>query len=299
MKLKIVRFFAWALALIAFVSPLTASAKCNIAVSVAPESPRRTAFRQGDGYRVLSVFRIANTGDTTGRVDSLWVIKRGLAAVVAETSESSSASEYNYQSPDAPVSVYVGLTLKPGQSANVALRGIFVYGSPEVYAAVDGFGGNFDSGQIEQVRPAAHAVVDEIETEGIGNTSMLVGIAPSSPATLGFVVKGDSGRSYPVLIRAVGPGLKKFGISDALADPSLKVRDQAGNSWGENDDWDSGYAETFAGVGAFPLDKGSLDSAFVAWLAPGSYTAQVKGFGTGAGRVLIEMYQLPVVYGKG
>jgi hypothetical protein len=112
-------------------------------------------------------------------------------------------------------------------------------------------------------------------------------------------VKGDKNRGYPVLVRAVGPGLKKLGVANVLADPLLKVYDSNGQVYNENDDWDSGLSEVFAQVGAFGLDKGSFDSAFITYLVPGTYTAQVKGFGTGTGQVLIEVYQLPITNGKG
>jgi hypothetical protein len=57
-----------------------------------------------------------------------------------------------------------------------------------------------------------------------------------------------------------------------------------------NNDWGGGSAlvSAFAQVAAFALPLDSLDAALVLTLAPGSYTAQVRG--TGAGEVIVEVY---------
>jgi len=59
-----------------------------------------------------------------------------------------------------------------------------------------------------------------------------------------------------------------------------------------NDNWggSSALSAIFAQVGAFALPAGSLDSAVVAPLLPGAYTAQVNGANGGTGLVLLEAY---------
>jgi hypothetical protein len=93
-----------------------------------------------------------------------------------------------------------------------------------------------------------------------------------------------------VLIRAVGPTLgTAFGVPGSMADPSLTVfRGQT--QIAANNDWGGGapLIATFASVGAFALPVASLDAAIVLMLAPGNYTAQVRG--TGAGEVIVEVY---------
>jgi hypothetical protein len=80
-----------------------------------------------------------------------------------------------------------------------------------------------------------------------------------------------------------------------MTDPLIKLIDQRGNTIAENDDYPNDLQAIFASAGAFPLEQ--LDSAMMVWLMPGSYTVEVKGFGTGQGEVLIESYQLPTNYG--
>lgn len=95
--------------------------------------------------------------------------------------------------------------------------------------------------------------------------------------------------SKKVLIRAVGPGLANFGVPGILTDPILTVFDSTGSAILTNDNWNTPDGTTFASVGAFPLPAGSKDSAIVATLSPGAYTAQIRGIG-GTGIALLEIY---------
>lgn len=93
-----------------------------------------------------------------------------------------------------------------------------------------------------------------------------------------------------ILIRAVGPSLSRFGISDASPDPSVTLYDMNKGQIAMNDDWKgremSGAATQ---TGAFSLPEGSKDAALVADLPSGSYSFVVGG---SPGTVLIEVYDL-------
>ncbi len=105
----------------------------------------------------------------------------------------------------------------------------------------------------------------------------------------GFVISGDTPKQ--VLVRAIGPSLTAFGVAGALADTQLQLFN--GNTLLQtNDNW-GGNADISAAsnlVGAFPLQPGSRDSALLATLAPGTYTAQVSGVGGTTGVALVELY---------
>ncbi|MBE2213015.1 MAG: immunoglobulin domain-containing protein [Opitutaceae bacterium] len=116
----------------------------------------------------------------------------------------------------------------------------------------------------------------------------------------GFSVSHEGPKT--LLIRAVGPGLTRFGVGDVLPNPQLKVyRTIPGTSDSElilsNGDWDSRpdstTAATAAAVGAFSLQPGSLDAALVATLTPGSYTIQASGVDGATGVALVEIYVVP------
>jgi hypothetical protein len=115
----------------------------------------------------------------------------------------------------------------------------------------------------------------------------------------GFVVTGNERRS--VLVRAIGPSLTAFGISDALADPKLALT-SSGQLLAQNNDWDAGGAisgaesirRTSEMVGAFPLANNSRDSAIIVQLAPGAYVAEASAASAAdTGQVLVEVYLLP------
>jgi len=115
----------------------------------------------------------------------------------------------------------------------------------------------------------------------------------------GFVVTGTQPKR--VLVRAVGPGLDRFGVSGTLSDPMLRLVSDAGPV-AENDNWftPDGIAlrQAFREVSAFSLAEASLDSALVATLPPGKYTAQVSGLNGGEGVALVEAYDLEVDAGE-
>ena len=119
---------------------------------------------------------------------------------------------------------------------------------------------------------------------------------PVDPLTSGFVISGSAERT--VLIRAIGPTLRAFGINDALARPQLTLF-QGDRVIATNDAWAPTLAASvqltaaFDRAGAFRLlDDTSRDSALIATVPPGAYTVQVtSGDGT-SGAVLLEVYDL-------
>ncbi len=116
-------------------------------------------------------------------------------------------------------------------------------------------------------------------------------------AFAGFVITGAASRS--VLVRAVGPGLAAFNISDFLKNPAVQVtRTGDEQLQARNDDWSE---ESAAGVrklqtlaGAFALPEGSRDAVVFMRLGPGAYVAQVNSpDATDSGQVILEVYLLP------
>jgi uncharacterized delta-60 repeat protein len=108
----------------------------------------------------------------------------------------------------------------------------------------------------------------------------------------GFVIGGAGPKQ--LLIRAVGPGLAPFGVSDLLADPQISVIPSGRVApVAANDNWSSDLSTSFAAVGAFPLTAGSRDAAVLVRLPPGGYTVVVSGVGNTTGTALVEIYDVP------
>jgi hypothetical protein len=148
----------------------------------------------------------------------------------------------------------------------------------------------------------------------------LVGPATPRPATLGnistrlqvgtadrvmiagFIVQGSSPKR--VLIRAAGPSLAQLGVPNALANPRLELHDSTGTI-GMNNDWQttqiggvvtSDQVAEIQNSGLAPSD--SAESALIATLAPGSYTAIVQGVSGGTGVGIVEAYDLNAASGS-
>ena len=111
----------------------------------------------------------------------------------------------------------------------------------------------------------------------------------------GFVVRGDETR--PVLLRAVGPTLARYGVTGLLEDPVLELFNGEGEMVLSNQRWGSegdalGITAASKTAGAFSLEVGSADAAILTTLPPGLYTAVVSGREGAEGNALVEVYDL-------
>ena len=118
----------------------------------------------------------------------------------------------------------------------------------------------------------------------------------------GFIVQGSAPKR--VLIRAAGPSLTQFGVPNALANPRLELHDTT-NTIGMNNDWQttqiggvitSDQVAEIQNSGLAPSDP--LESALIATLAPGSYSAIVQGVNGGTGVGIVEVYDLSATSGS-
>ena len=101
----------------------------------------------------------------------------------------------------------------------------------------------------------------------------------------GFIVLGDNPAS--ALLRAIGPSLP---LAGSLADPTLELHDSNGTTLTSNDNWKSNQESEILATGLAPSND--AESAILTSLAPGSYTAIVRGANNTTGIALVEVYQL-------
>ncbi|HET7378589.1 MAG TPA: hypothetical protein VFJ24_00975, partial [Gaiellales bacterium] len=104
----------------------------------------------------------------------------------------------------------------------------------------------------------------------------------------GFVIAGTAPRT--VVITATGPSLAPMGISNALANPTLSlVRSSDQAVVATNDDWGTlPDAAQLQAAGLAPAD--ARESAIVATLPPGAYTAILSGAQASTGVGMIAVY---------
>ena len=102
----------------------------------------------------------------------------------------------------------------------------------------------------------------------------------------GFIVSGTEPKS--MVLRALGPSLSGFGLSNVLRDAVLSVYDSSGNLVGTNDNWQSDPNHSVVEAnGLAPANP--LESAQVRTLAPGAYTVIVTGKDAAPGIGLVEV----------
>jgi hypothetical protein len=134
----------------------------------------------------------------------------------------------------------------------------------------------------------------------VGNVSTRLPVGTGDNVLIeGFIVQGPAGSTKKILVRALGPSLVPFGIADALVDPALEIHDASSATVGTNDNW-----KTTQVGGLITSDQGieinasqlapsnDLESAIIANLSPGSYTAIVRGAGNMVGTGVVDAYDL-------
>jgi predicted extracellular nuclease len=107
----------------------------------------------------------------------------------------------------------------------------------------------------------------------------------------GFIITGSTPKH--VVVRAIGPSLSQFGLTDVLADPILELHGPSGFTTVINDNWRDGQIPPMV---LNPTND--LEAAIDPTLAPGAYTAVVKGKNNGQGVALVEVYDLTPSSGK-
>ncbi len=127
--------------------------------------------------------------------------------------------------------------------------------------------------------PSANSKLANISTRGLVQTgdNVLIG---------GIIVTGNTARN--ILVRGIGPSLP---VGGALADPTLELFNANGASLSSNDNWRSTQEAAIIATTIPPTSE--LESAIVRSLAPGNYTAILRGAQNATGVALVEVYELP------
>src|SRR4029453_6070805 len=102
-----------------------------------------------------------------------------------------------------------------------------------------------------------------------------------------------------VIVRAIGPSLTHYGVPNVLADPTLELHDSAGAFIASDENWlhtknggiiTSDQVREIMATRLAP--RGPTESAILADLPAGNYTAIVRGVNNTTGIALVEVYDL-------
>jgi hypothetical protein len=144
--------------------------------------------------------------------------------------------------------------------------------------------------EVYDLAQASNSELANISTRGFVETNDNIMIG-------GLIVGGSNADGKAtVLVRAIGPSLSSSGLQGLLPDPTLELHDSNGATIATNDNWkvnDQSQQAQEAAVRSTTLPPSNdLESAIVTTLAPGSYTALVRGKDGATGVGLVEVYNL-------
>jgi pectin methylesterase-like acyl-CoA thioesterase len=187
----------------------------------------------------------------------------------------------NWRDDEASASELTTMGLMPADDAESAL---IITLLPGHYTAVIG-GNNGTTGmalvEVYDGDLAADSQLANLSTRGFVGTDdhVLIG---------GFVIGGNGRANGRVVIRALGPSLSAFGITGALQDPVLALKNANGSTVISNDDWQESQEMEINQTGLAPT--GVHESALVTSLSDGNYTAIVSGENGATGVAVVEVY---------
>ena len=130
---------------------------------------------------------------------------------------------------------------------------------------------------------------DPNATTYLANISTRGDVETGDNVMIGGFIIGEGGQTGQVVVRAIGPSLTS--IPDSLQDPTLNLYNGQGMLVAQNDNWADTNGDAIAATGLAPND--ARESAILASLAPGAYTAIVAGNGGTSGVGLVEVYYIP------
>ena len=132
----------------------------------------------------------------------------------------------------------------------------------------------------------------------LGNISTRAFVQTGADVMIGgFIIDGSGPKT--VIVRAIGPELTRFGVPNALADPALDLHNNTGALIASNNNWQTTVIDgivTSDQVSAIQNSEHAptqpSESAIIATLQPGNYTAIVRGVSNTVGVALVEVYDL-------
>jgi hypothetical protein len=157
---------------------------------------------------------------------------------------------------------------------------------PGNYTAVlQGVNGGTGIGLIEIYDISATGVDAQL-----GNLSTRAFVGTGQEVLIGGFILGESEGDAEIVVRALGPSLTARGVSGALADPFLELRDSNGLLIQGNDNWNDVPAQAAELTSKGFAPSNNSESAIIATLPPGTYTAIVRGVNATTGVGLVEIF---------
>jgi len=157
--------------------------------------------------------------------------------------------------------------------------------NPGAYTGVVRGNGNTTGIGLVEVYDLSQAVLsklDNISTRALVGTGNDIVIA-------GFILGNNSGGTR-IVVRGIGGSLTAFGVANALANPTLELRDNNAALLASNDNWQDVPAQAAELTAAGLAPTNASESGIAITLGPGQYTALLAGQGNTSGVGVVEVY---------
>jgi hypothetical protein len=137
--------------------------------------------------------------------------------------------------------------------------------------------------EVYDLQPDTNSELANTSTRGfVDADNLLIG---------GTIVGGSKQGDAYLVVRAIGGELAVQGVANPLGDPAVELRDRNGMLVAANDDFSRPSTDR-SGMPYELSPTGPFDAAIALYVAPGEYTAIVRGKRGASGIALVEIYDL-------
>jgi Immunoglobulin domain len=217
---------------------------------------------------------------------------------VATASSAPSITGPVSQTVNAGTNVNLSVKAPTGSSYQWIYNGRAISGATTATLTLNAVGPTAAGNYIAEVLSGTSVIAEESANLNVTTNARLLNLSVKGIVgtngdvlTVGFVSQGTA--SKQILIRGIGPALTNFGVTNAIATPTLTLYGNYQKVIATNSAWGGTQAliTAAAQVGAFPISNlKSTDTALLQTLSSGAYTATITAVGTATGTALAELY---------
>jgi hypothetical protein len=188
----------------------------------------------------------------------------------------------NWQDDPAQAALILASGLAPANNLESAIDATL---NPGAYTAILRGKNNTTGVALIEVYDLSQAVLAKL-----ANISTRAFVSTGSDIVIAGFVLGNNSGADRIVLRGIGPSLIAFGVANALANPTLELRNSDGALLVMNNDWQDNPAQAAELIAAGLAPTNALESGIAATLSPGVYTALLAGLNNGTGVGVIEAY---------
>jgi glucose/arabinose dehydrogenase len=209
-------------------------------------------------------------------------VPNALADPVLELNGAGTITNDNWRDDPAQEAAIIATGIAPTNNLEAAIDTTL---NPGAYTAIVRGKNNLTGVGLIEVYDLSQAVLAKL-----GNISTRAFVSTGDNIVIGgFLLGGNTGNDR-LVVRGIGPSLTALGVANALANPTLELRNSDGAILIANNNWQDDPAQAAEIIAAGLAPSNPAESTIAATLPPGLYTALLAGLNNGTGVGLVEIY---------